>query len=97
MWYRILSRMFVTLASANHRAISDTQPGRERPPNRPWGQGPGSRGGVAHVPAALRGTVRAGRNRRRAVIELASVGDRKLSQRIRLRVLATCDVSAGSR
>ena len=30
-----------------------TQPGRERPPNRPWGQGPGSAGGVAHAPAAL--------------------------------------------
>ena len=65
IWYRILSRLFVTLASANHRAISDTQPGRERPPNRPWGQGPGSRGGVAHVPAALRDGGRVGRNRRR--------------------------------
>ena len=41
---RILSRLFVTLACANHGAISDTQPGRERPPNRPWG-----RGGVPEV------------------------------------------------
>src|SRR6267142_5519116 len=70
---RILNRLFVTLACANHRTISDTQPGRERPRNRPWGHGRGSGGGVAHVPAALRGIVRVGRNRRRAVIELAGV------------------------
>ena len=49
---RILSRLFVTSACANHRTISDTQPGRERPRDRPWGQGRGSGGGVAHVPAA---------------------------------------------
>jgi hypothetical protein len=55
----------VTSACANHRTISDTQPGRERPLNRRWGQGQGSGGGVAHVPAALRDTVRGGKNRRR--------------------------------
>jgi hypothetical protein len=94
---QILTRLFVTLASANHRTISDTQPGRERPRDRPSGQGQGSGRGVAHVPAALRGTVRVGRNRRRAVIELAGVGNRKLSQRIRLRVRAALKVSTRSR
>src|SRR5438094_10227213 len=90
---RILSRLFVALACANHRTISDTQPGRERPRDRPWGQGPRSWGGVAHVPAALCGTVRVGRKHRRGVIELAAVCDRKLSQRIRLRSRAALNVS----
>jgi len=35
------------------RRSHDRQPWRERPPNPLWGQGPGSAGGVAHVPAAL--------------------------------------------
>ena len=82
---RILSRLFVTLASANHRAISDTQPGRERPPNRPWGQGPGSGGGVAHVPAALCDAVRVGKNRRRDESRIARRSVGKRSQRNQIR------------
>src|SRR5262249_18588972 len=68
-WFcdRILTRLFATLPCANHRTISDPQPGRERPRERPWGQGRGSGGGVAHVPAALRDTLRGGENRRRIV------------------------------
>jgi len=34
-------------ASTNLWTQSHRQPGRERPPNRPWGQGPASAGGVA--------------------------------------------------
>ena len=81
----ILSRLFVTLAYTNHRTISDTQPGRERPRNRPWGQGQGSGGGVAHVPAALRGAV--GRRQKPPPLlhQSARLTVRKLSQRIRLR------------
>ena len=62
---RTLSRLLATFGCSNHRTISDTQPGRERPRNRPWGQGQGSRGGVAHVPAALCDILRGGKNRRR--------------------------------
>ena len=40
--------------ATNPRGSNHQQPGRERPPNRPWGQGPGSAGGVAHALAALR-------------------------------------------
>ena len=86
----------MTLACANHRAIYDTQPGRERPPNRPWGQGPGSGGGVAHVPAALRDGVRVGRNRRRAAIKSARVSVRKLPQRIQLRARLVLQAAATS-
>jgi hypothetical protein len=81
----ILRRLFVTLAFANQRTISDTQPGRERPPNRPWGQGPGSRGGVAHVPAALRDTARVGRNRRRDESRVARLSVGKRLQRNQIR------------
>ena len=68
------------------RRSCDAQPGRERPPNRPWGHGPGSGGGVAHVPAALRDAERVGKNRRRAAVESARVSVRKLPRRIQLRV-----------
>jgi len=37
---QILSRLSVTLACANHRTMSDTQPGRERPRDRPRGRVP---------------------------------------------------------
>ena len=37
---QILSRLSVTLAFANHRTMSDTQPGRERPRDRRWGRVP---------------------------------------------------------
>jgi len=75
----------VTSACANHRTISDTQPGRERPRDRPWGQGQGSGGGVAHVPAALRGAV-GGRQKPPPLLhQSARLTVRKLSQRIRLR------------
>ena len=57
---RILSRLFLASECGNHRAISDTQPGGERPRDRPWGQGRRSGGGVAHVPADLRYAVRVG-------------------------------------
>ena len=73
---------------ANDRAISDTQPGRERPPNRLWGEGQGSRGGVAHVPAVLRGVVGVGKNRRRIDPWSARRYVPKLSRRIRLRARA---------
>jgi hypothetical protein len=78
----------VTLARTNQRALSDTQPGRERPLDRPWGQGR-SRPGCS--PRHLR----VGRNRRRAVIELIAVCDRRLSQRIRLGVRAALNVCRG--
>jgi hypothetical protein len=81
----ILSRLFATSACANLRAISDTQPGRERPRDRPWGHGRGFGGGVAHVPAALRDTRRGGKDRRRTVHWSARLDVLKLSQRIRLR------------
>ena len=55
----------MALACRNDRTISDTQPGRERPPNRRWGEGERSGGGVAHVPAALRDSLSVGKNRRR--------------------------------
>jgi len=42
---QILSRLSVTLACANHRTMSDTQPGRERPRDRPWGRVPAPRRG----------------------------------------------------
>jgi len=38
----------------------------------PWGQGPGSAGGVAHVPAALRAAGRVGANRRRDAARIAA-------------------------
>jgi hypothetical protein len=82
---RILTRLFPTLAYVNHRTISDTQPGRERPRDRPWGQGPRSGGGVAHVPAALRDAVRIGKERRRAVVGLTRVSVHKPSHPIQLR------------
>ncbi len=47
-------RCRVDLGPEFRRRSHHQQPGRERPRNRPWGQGPGSAGGVAHVPAALR-------------------------------------------
>jgi hypothetical protein len=53
--------------------------------NRRWGQGRGSRGGVAHVPAALRGTVRVGKNRRRLLHWSTRLSVRKVSELIRLR------------
>jgi hypothetical protein len=56
--------------------------------NRRWGQGRGSRGGVAHVPAALRDALRGGKNRRRIVQRSARLPVRKLSQRNRLRARA---------
>jgi len=59
------NRLFVTLTSSESRTISVMQPGRERPPNWRWGEGQGPRGGVAHVPAALRDTLSGGRDRRR--------------------------------
>jgi hypothetical protein len=62
---RILTRLFATLPCANHRTISDTQPGRERPHLRNPDPDPSVGYGVAHVPAALRDTVRGGKNRRR--------------------------------
>ena len=82
---RIRGRLFVTLACGNGRTISDTQPGRERPPNRRWGEGPGSGGGVAHVPAALRNTVCAGRNRRRDDSRIARLSVGKRPQRNQIR------------
>ena len=65
--------------------ILDTQPRRERPPNRRWGEGPGSAGGVAHVPAALRDAQSVGKNRRRIVCGFAGVYVRKLPHRSQLR------------
>src|SRR5207302_384383 len=38
---------------ALRRHCHHQRPGRERPPNRRWGEGERSGGGVAHVPAAL--------------------------------------------
>src|SRR3954469_10834225 len=85
----ILGRLFVALACGNDRTISDTQPGRERPRDRPWGQGRGSGGGVAHVPAALRGAV-GGRQKPPPLLhQSARLTVRKLSQRIRLRARAS--------
>ena len=55
------------------------------PRDRPWGQGRGSGGGVAHVPAALRGVLSVGKDRRRIVSGFARVSVRKLPQRIQLR------------
>jgi len=86
----------VTSACANHRTISDTQPGRERPRNRPWGQGLGSGGGVAHVPAALRDAVRGGKKPPPLLHQSARLTVRKLSQPIRLRARASLRKSARS-
>ena len=88
--------MFVTSACANHRTISDTQPGRERPRDRPWGQGQGSGGGVAHVPAALRGAVGRRQKPPPHLHHTARLTVRKLSQRIRFRALASLRKSARS-
>src|SRR5262252_1110722 len=80
----------------NRRTTSVTQPGRERPPNRPWGEGPGSGGGVAHVPAALRGAVSGGKTRRHTVDRSTRLSLRKFSRRIRLRARAALCESARS-
>src|SRR5437016_4454533 len=80
-----LSQLFVTLTGTTRGTISVMQPGRERPPNRRWGEGEGPAGGVAHVPAALRDAIRVGRNRRRDESPISRLYAAKCSQRNQIR------------